>query len=222
VRSIALAIAAVALMPFHLYAVSVSLDGTVCRMNRGIDRMIVKSDSGSRVRLSMNRLCPINFQSHLYDRSDLRAGDRVHVVATRGQNSELVAHSVDVTMRVGDALVDSIFRSHKTVTGRFAVREAKTEFFSLHLPLQRFVRVDAKSAYGPNGRVYVSSLKPGDLLEIKGTWVSKDLLQASAINVLTDYEPSFCSTAARRNEVQLETKSREADEQRFLDKSSEK
>ena len=218
-RKIALSIAAAALVPVHLFAVSVSVDGTVCRMNRSIDRMIIKADSGSRLRLSLNRVCPINFQSHLYDRADLRAGDRVHIVATRGPNFELVAHSVDVTMRVDDALVDSIFRSHKTVTGRFAAREAKTDFFSLRLPLQRSVRVDAKSAIGPSGRVAVGSLKPGDLLEVKGTWLSKELLQASTINVLTNYEPSFCSTAARRNEVQMETSHREAEEQRFLDKS---
>jgi len=215
------AIALVALVSVQAYGVSVAIDGTVCRMNRAIDRMIIKSDGGSRFRVSVGHSVPVNFKSHLYDRADLRAGDRVHVVASR-QESEMVAHSVDVTMRVDDALVDSIFRSHRTVTGRFAVREAKTEFFSLHLPLQRYIRVDAKSAYGPNGRVYVSSLKPGDLLEVKGTWVSKDLLQASAINILTDYEPSFCSTAARRNEMDKETSLREADEQRFLDKSSEK
>ena len=183
--------------------------------------MIVKSDGGSRFRVALGHAVPVNFKSHFYDRADLRTGDRVRIVATR-KESEMVAQSVDVTMRVDDALVDSIFRSHRTVTGRFAVREAKTEFFSLNLPAKRFVRVDAKSAYGPNGRVYVSSLKPGDLLEVKGTWVSKDLLQASSINILTNYEPSFCTGAARRGEMDLETSQREAQEQRFLDKSSGK
>jgi hypothetical protein len=220
-RHAAFSAAVVAFMSIRAYAGSIAIDGTVCRMNRTIDRMIIKSDGGARFRVSLGHAVQINFHSHLYDRADLRSGDRVHVVATR-QQSEMIASSFDVTMRVDDALVDSIFRSHRTVTGRFAVREAKTEFFSLHLPLQRYVRVDGKSAYGPNGRVYVSSLKPGDLLEVKGTWVSKDLLQASSIHILTDYEPSFCSTAARRNEMDMETAHREADEQRFLDHSSEK
>lgn len=220
-RKTAIPIALVAVLSVPAHGSPIAIDGTVCRMNRAIDRMIIKSDGGSRFRVTLGRAVPVNFQSHLYDRADLRTGDRIHVVATR-QDFDLLAKSVDVTMRVDDALVDSIFRSHHTVTGRFAAREAKTEFFSLHLPLQRFVRVDAKSAYGPNGRVSVSSLMPGDLLEVKGTWVSKDLLQATTINVLTNYEPSFCSTAARRNEMDMETAHREADEQRFLDKSSEK
>ena len=215
------AIALLALVSVQAHGFSIAIDGTVCRMNRPIDRMIIKSDGGSRFRVSLGHSTNVNFKSHLYDRADLRTGDRVHIVATR-QNAFMLAQSVDVTMRVDDALVDSIFRSHRTVTGRFATREAMTEFYSLHLPLQRYVRVDARSAYGPNGRVYVSALKPGDLLEVKGTWVSKDLLQATSINILTDYEPSFCTTAARKNEMDKETAAREADEQRFLDKSSEK
>ena len=216
-RKAAIALLAVAV---QAHGASLAIDGTLCRMNRAIDRMIVKSDGGYRFRITLGHATSVNFKSHLYDRTDLRTGDRVHIVATR-QDFDVFAKSVDVTMRVDDALVDSIFRSHRTVTGRFAAREAKTEFFSLHLPLQRYVRVDAKAAYGPKGRVFVSSLKPNDLLEVKGTWVSKDLLQATSINILTDYEPSFCTTAARRNEMDKETSLREADEQRFLDKSYE-
>jgi len=89
----------------------------------------------------------------------------------------------------------------------------------MRLAGERFVRVDAKSAYGPNGRVWVSSLKPGDLLEVRGAWVSKDLLKASSIEVATDREPSFCRTAARRGEMSGETTAREADEEKFLNKS---
>ena len=69
--------------------------------------------------------------------------------------------------------------------------------------------------------MWVSSLKPGDLLEIRGSWPSKELLRASSINVITDREPSFCRTAARPGEYQADTASREADEQKFLDKSEE-
>ena len=198
---------------------AISIDGTVCRMNRPIDRLIIRSDSGPRVRVALSHSTPILFESRTYDRADLRAGDRVHIDAVRDADVGLFARSMNLTMRVNDALVDSIFRTHKTVTGRFAVREAKTDYFSMRLPRQRYVRVDAKSAYGPEGRVRVGSLKSGDLLEVRGTWPSRDLLQATSINVVTDYEPSFCTTAARRGEIAGETAAREADEQRFLNKS---
>jgi hypothetical protein len=197
---------------------TLSVDGTVCRMNRSIDRLIVLTDAGPRVRVALGRAVPIQFNLQKYDRADLRPGDRVHVLAERG-TAGLLARQVDVTMRVDDALVDSIFRSHRTVVGRFAVREAKTEFFSLDLTGDRFLRVDAKAAYGPNGRVWVSSLRPGDLLEIRGTWPSKDLIKATSIEVITDREPSFCRTAARRGEMGGETSAREAEEQKFLNKS---
>jgi hypothetical protein len=194
-----------------------SIDGTLCRMNRSIDRLIVLTDNGPRVRVALGGSVPIQFNARVYDRADLRPGDRVRIVAQRS-DSGLRAKKVDVTMRVGDALVDSIFRSHRTVVGRFGVREAKTEFFSLRLPEMRYVRVNAKAAYGPNGRVWVSSLKPGDLLEVRGTWPSKDVLQASSIEVVTDREPSFCRSAARRGELDGDTQAREEDERKFLEK----
>src|SRR5207237_7330272 len=197
-----------------------NIDGTICMMNRSIDRLIVLTDGGPRVRVALGRPVPIRFKAHDYNRADLRPGDRVHVVADRG-TAGLLARQVDVTMRVGDALVDSIFRNHRTIVGRFGVREAKTEFFSLRMPDVRYVRVDAKAAYGPTGRVWVSSLKPGDLLEVRGTWTSKDLLKASSIEVVTDREPSFCRTAARRGELSGDTEAREADEEKFLNKSDE-
>ena len=64
----------------------------------------------------------------------------------------------------------------------------------------------------------VGSLKSGDLLEVRGAWQTKNLLQASAITVMTNQEPSFCVTAARRGEMSAETAAREAEEQKFLDK----
>jgi hypothetical protein len=199
---------------------SLTTDATVCRMNRSIDRMIMLTDAGPRIRVALGRAVAIRFNSKPYDRNDLRPGDRVHVVADRGTGG-LLAKQVDLTMRVGDALVDSIFRTHRTTVGRFTLREAKTEFFSLRLPELHYVRVDAKAAYGPNGRVWVSSLKPGDLLEIRGTWPTKDLLKASSIEVVTDREPSFCRTAARRGEESGDTEAREADERKFLNKSED-
>lgn len=194
---------------------SMPIEATICRINRSVDRMIVSTDAGPRMRVVIGRSTAIRFESRNYERGDLRPGDRVHLQATR-QGPTVTVSSVDVTMRAGDALLDSLLRSRRTVVGRFAVREAKTEFFSLNLPGEGFLRVDAKAAYGPNGRVSVSSLKPGDLLEIKGSWPSKDLLQANSINVITDYEPSFCRTSGRRGEVKLDTLARETGELKFL------
>ena len=194
-----------------------NIDGTICRMNRSVDRMIVAIDSGPRVRVLLPRSLDITFEGRDYERSDLRLGDRVYIVARR-DGSHMDARNLDVKMRSGDALIDSLLRSHRTVVGRFGVREAKTEYFSLNLPGQNYIRVDAKSAYGPHGRVRVSSLKPGDLLEVRGSWPKKDLLQASSINVITDNEPSFCTSRARHSETSEETKAREADERKFLNK----
>jgi len=196
------------------------IDGTVCRMNRAIDRLIIRSDYGNRVRIALGRSVPIQYRLQTYDRADLRPGDRVHITVQRGALG-LLARQLDVTMRVEEALIDSIFRSHRTVTGRFGAREPKTELFTLRLPGPRDVRIDAKGASGPSGRVWVGRLRPGDLLEIRGAWKSKDFLQANSINVLTDHEPSYCTSAARRDEIPAETHSRETSEQRFLDKSSE-
>ena len=142
----------------------VMIDGTVCRMNRAVDRLIIGSDTGPRVRIAVGRSVPIRMNAHNYDRADLRPGDRVHIAADRSSEG-LVARGVDVTMRVDDALVDSIFRSHRMLTGRFAVREAKTEFFSLNTSGTNYVRIDARSAYGPDGRMNVGKFRSGDLLE---------------------------------------------------------
>jgi len=207
----------IALLTTSVVARDLNVDGTVCMMNRSIDRIIVLTDGGPRVRIALGRPVPIRFNAHDYDRNDLRPGDRVHVVAQRG-TAGLLARQVDVTMRVGDALVDSIFRTHRTVVGRFGVREGKTEFFSLRMPEMHSIRVDAKAAYGPTGRVWVSSLKPGDLLEVRGAWTTKDLLKASSIDVITDREPSFCRTAARRGEMSADTQAREEGDRRFLNK----
>jgi hypothetical protein len=199
-----------------LVAQTYTIDGTVCRMSRSVDRVIIGTDDGQRSRVVLRRSTPVSFEGSRSDRSDLRLGDRVRVLAHEDR-SHMDAESVDVRLRTADALLDSLLRSHRTIVGRFGVREAKTEFFSLHLPGGNYVRVDAKSAYGPNGRVRVSSLKPGDLLEIRGSWPKKDLLQASSIRVMTDSEPSFCQSHARRGESSETTKVREADERKFLD-----
>ncbi|HEY8849408.1 MAG TPA: hypothetical protein VIO12_08950 [Thermoanaerobaculia bacterium] len=192
-----------------------TIDGTVCRMSRSVDRMIIGTDDGQRTRVVLRRSTPVSFEGSRSDRGDLRLGDRVHLIAHE-DGSHMDADSIEVRLRTADALLDSLLGSHRTIVGRFAVREAKTEFFSLSLPGGNYARVDAKSAYGPNGRVRVSSLKPGDLLEIRGNWPKKGLLKASSIRVMTDTEPSFCQSHARRGESSETTKMREADERKLL------
>jgi len=65
------------------------------------------------------------------------------------------------------------------------------------------------------------SFRPGDLLELHGRWETTDLFRAASINVLTDYEPSFCRNQARRGEYSTETQMRESDERSFLDKAGD-
>lgn len=190
------------------------LSGTICRMSRAADRMIIATDKGPRVRVTADD-ANVTFEGIRYELLDLRPGDRVRIAGNR-DGSQIRATSIDAHVRTADALTDSLFPS-KTVVGRFAVREAQTEFFMLNLPGKHYVRVDAKSAYGPKGRVYVSSLKPGDLLEIRGDWKEKGLLHASSIDVITDKENTTCRDDARRDESKEDTAARESDEAKFLD-----
>ena len=125
-----------------LVAQTYTIDGTVCRMSRSVDRVIIGTDDGQRSRVVFRRSTPISFEGSRSDRSDLRLGDRVRVLAHE-DGSHMDAESVDVRLRTADALLDSLLRSHRTIVGRFGVREAKTEFFSLHLPGGNYVRVDA-------------------------------------------------------------------------------
>ena len=175
--------------------------------------MIVATDAGPRLRVVADDAA-ISFEGIAYDRLDLRPGDRLRVTGNRN-GSQIRATTIDTRVRIANALFDSLFPT-KRLIGRFGVREAQTEFFMLHLPGEHYVRVDAKSAYGPKGRVRASSLKPGDLLEIQGDWPSKDLLKASYINVITDKENDNCRTTARRGESKADTTARENDETKFL------
>lgn len=196
---------------------TLQIDGTICRMNRPVERMIIESDSGSRIRLILDRAA-IAFKGHTYDRVDLRPGDRVHIVAVRGRGAYLVARSLDLTMRVDEALVDTIFRSHHTVLGRFTEADRKSDSFTLQMPERRFVHVDAAKASDPDGgRVPVRVFRRGDLLEVRGSWIARDRLRASTITVMTDREPSFCQNEARRGEMNADTTEREASEKAFLD-----
>ena len=208
------------LLPILLFAIPLAaqpmkIDGTICRLNRAADRMIIGTDAGPRVRIAIEPTVTVTFEGLKYDREDVRPGDHVHIVGNRKGGAQVDATAIDVHVRGADALVDSLFPTHNIV-GRFSVREAKTEFFSMHLPGQKYIRVDARSAYGPHGRVRASSLKSGDLLEVRGDWPSKDLLRASSIDVITDKESSSCRTQARRGENKDDTAAREADETKFL------
>lgn len=201
------------LLTTPIVAQPMKFDGTICRMNRAADRMIIESDSGARLRIVADD-AQVTFEGIGYDIADVRPGDRVRIAGNRN-GGQIRATAIDARVRAADALAGSLFPS-RTIVGRFAVREAQTEFFTLHLPGNHFVRVDAKSAYGPDGRVRVSALLPGDLLELRGEWAQKDLLRASSISVITSKENASCRDHARSGEPAGDTAAREAAEDAFL------
>ena len=88
-----------------------NIDGTVCRMNRSVDRMIVAIDSGPRIRVLLPRSLDITFEGRDYERSDLRLGDRVYIVARR-DGSHMDATALDVKNSTADALLDSLLRGY--------------------------------------------------------------------------------------------------------------
>lgn len=195
---------------------AVEIEGTVCRANRSVDRLILEV-GGKRQLVAVDTSVRVTFDGKWYEAVDLRPGDKVLVFGDRDGSGTLRSLRIDVQVRVGDALVDALLGARPRLIGRFAVREAKTEFFSLNVPGDDYVRVDAKAAYGPRGRVRVSTLRPGDLLEIGGTWTKKGEIRASSISILTDDEPGSCRQHAREGETREDTATREAAEQRFLD-----
>jgi hypothetical protein len=195
---------------------AVEVEGTVCRCNRSVDRLILEV-GGKRQRVAVDRSVRVTFEGRWYEAGDLRPGDRILVFGERDDAGTLHPLRIDVQVRVGEAVLDALLGTQPRLIGRFAVREAKTEFFSLNVPGDDYVRVDAKAAYGPRGRVRVGTLRPGDLLEIGGTWTKQGEIRASSIRVLTDDEPSSCLQHARQGETKEDTATREAAEQRFLD-----
>jgi RNase P/RNase MRP subunit p29 len=198
-------------------AQAVQVVGTACRVNRSVDRMIVADEEGRRWWVSLSRDVVVTFEGDRSDAEDLRPGDRVRVEG--GQlRGRLEADRLDVEIRIGEALLDAVLRTRRRLVGRFAVREARTEFFSLRVvPGGDYVRVDARAAYGPQGRMRVSRFRSGDLLELDGSWTNDKELKASSITLLTDEEPTNCRSRARRGETKEATAAREAEEQEFLD-----
>lgn len=172
----------------------VVIDGRACRINRTVDRMIVLTDSGARLHVVAAWSTPFEFGLEPFERADLRPGDPVSVSGWDMPLGHIEASAVRVRPNVADAIWKALLPSKSTtLVGRFSVREAQTEFFSLRLPGMNFVRVEAKAAYGGNGRrVRVSTLKSGDLLEVHGEWVRSDLFRASHIYDRTDNEPAGC------------------------------
>jgi hypothetical protein len=195
---------------------AVEIEGTLCRANRSVDRLIVEA-AGRRHLVAVDRSARVTFEGRRYETDDLRPGDRIRLFAERDPAGIFHPLGIDVQVPAGAALLDALLGTRPRLIGRFAVREAKTEFFMLNLPGPDYVRVDAKAAYGPHGRVWVSTLRPGDLLEIDGTWTKKDEIRASSIRVLTDVEPGACRNHARQGETGEATAARETAEQRFLD-----
>jgi hypothetical protein len=194
----------------------VDVKGTICRLNRRADRMIVRADDGTRMNVLIGDSSRVTFEKDVYDADDLRPGDRVRIVG-RQSDVRVDAEAVDVQLKVAETIVDALLGLKPPLVGRFATREAKTEFFSFHLPGGRYIRVDAKSAYGPKGRVWVSTLRSGDLLELSGEWKSDSLYRASGIRILTDEESSKCRAAA--GETKEQKAERQTADQKFLEGS---
>ncbi len=192
------------------------IEGTLCRANRDADRLIVDVDA-RRHPVALSGSTRLAFQGLRLAREDLRPGDRIVVLAEPGPAGVLRGLRIDVQARAGPGILDALLGTRPRLVGRFGVREAKTEFFTLHLPGDEFVRVDAKAAYGPHGRVWVSTLKMGDLLSIDGEWVKEREIRASSIHVITDDEPGSCQKRARKGETKEQTAVRETAERRFLD-----
>lgn len=195
---------------------AVEVEGTLCRANRSADRLIVEA-GGRRHPVALDRSCRVTSAGQWYEAGDLRPGDRVLVFADRDPAGTLRPLRIDVVAGAGESLLDALLGTRPRLVGRFAVREAQTEYFTLDLPGRDYVRVEAKAAYGPSGRVRVGSLRPGDLLEIAGTWTKKDEIRASSIRVLTDDEPEGCRKRARAGETPEATAARERSESEFLE-----
>lgn len=182
---------------------TVYVDGRACRMNRSVDRLIVMTDSGARVRVIANGSA-FTLDGARVDAGDLRPGDQISVVGRRADGGVVEAEAVEVRPRLADAIFEALV-PRKTLIGRFAVREAQTEFFSFDMGGMNYVRVDARSAYGPKGRVRVGTLRSGDLLELDGTWDGRDVFRASSINVINDVEPPSCRVKMSPEDAAAET-----------------
>ena len=193
---------------------SIEATGTVCRLNRNAERFIVGTDDGKRVAIALNDSTNVTWEKAPYNPDDIRPGDRVHFVGTENE-SRVDVTAVDVQLKVAETIVDALLGVKPPLVGRFSTREAKTEFFSLRLPDGNYIRVDAKGAYGPKGRVWVSTLKSGDLLTLTGSYTSNRAYRASGIRILTNEESSKCRRIEGETKEQKE--SRIEAEQKFLD-----
>lgn len=193
----------------------IDLTGTVCRLNRGTDRLIVQTEGGERLRVLIGSPTRVTFEKTDYRSEDLRPGDRVRVVGVM-ESDQVEADAIDVQLKVAEAILDALLGTKPPLIGRFAIREAKTEFFSFQLPGGDYIRVDAKSAYGPKGRVWVSTLRSGDLLELSGKFSSEELFVASGIRILTNEESSRCPDLSK-TETKEQTTARRTAEQKFLE-----
>ena len=194
--------------------VPVDVKGTVCRLNRRSDRLIIGTEEGKRVNVAMSDATSVTWEKAPYLPEDIRLGDRVRIRGAMTE-SRIDASEVDVQFKVAETIVDALLGIKPPLVGRFSVREAKTEFFSLRLPDGNYIRVDAKGAYGPKGRVWVSTLRSGDLLELSGEFKTDRLYRAGGIRVLTDEESSKCPRI--EGETKEQKTARMETDQKFLD-----
>lgn len=190
----------------------VAVEGTVCRASRGAGRLIVAA-GGVRRPVLVESSATVTFEGDPYEAGDIRPGDKVAVAGERAESGLVTAARLDVKVRVGDAIADALLGVKPPLVGRFAVREAKTAFFSVNLPGSDYVRVDARRwGFGAVGK-----LRSGDLVELSGKWTGERSFEASGGRILTDQEHGGCRRDARHGETQEQTAAREAAEQRFLD-----
>jgi hypothetical protein len=194
------------------FAAAVEVTGTVCRASRRGDRLIVRA-AGERVRVVVPGSARVAHEGRPWEADDVRPGDAVTIFGDREAAGRVTALRVDVSAPVATAIAEALLGKRHRLVGRFAVREAQTEFFSLGIPGGDYVRVNAKSAYGPKGRVRVGTLRSGDLLEVDGRWTKKGEIEASSIRILTDDD----SCGPPKGEAKEEAAVREMAERRFLD-----
>jgi hypothetical protein len=72
----------------------VEIEGTVCRCNRSVDRLILEV-GGKRQRVAVDRSVRVTFEGRWYEAGDLRPGDRILVFGERDDTG---------TLRPGDLL----------------------------------------------------------------------------------------------------------------------
>ena len=172
-----------------LAAQPMTIEGTICRINRAADRMIVASDAGPRLRVIATS-AQVTFEGIDYEREDLRPGDRIRLLGNRN-GATIRATVIDARVRPVDAASGSLFPT-KIIVGRFI--ETDGELITLNVAGPNVMRFKGSGSF-----------KPGDLLAVGET-----------VTVITDREDAACQSDARHGESKDDTAAREGAEREFL------